>query len=223
MIPVRLQLKNFMSYGTGVPPLELVGVRLACLSGDNGNGKTALLDAMTWALFGETRASAEDDIVRLGADDCAVLFDFIVSGDKYRVKRQRGKRGGAVWELQIWQEDGSLRSLSGTNARETKTKIEQLLRMDYRTFLASGYLARDAPMSSPAPRSPSVRRSSPTFSTCPATSASKSLPKSVRKEAEDRETDAERTLRSIDAELENEDRYHIALEDAQKRMARSTF
>jgi exonuclease SbcC len=218
MIPVRLQLKNFMSYGTGVPPLELVGVRLACLSGDNGNGKTALLDAITWALFGETRASTEDDIVRLGADDCAVLFDFIVGGDKYRIKRQRGKRGGAVWELQIWQEDGSLRSLSGTNARETKTKIEQLLRMDYKTFLASGYLAQGRADEFARATVTERKKVLADILDLSRYERLEELAKEKRKEAEDRETDAERTLRTIDAELENEDRYHMALDDAQKRL-----
>src|SRR5439155_4706896 len=105
VIPVRLQLKNFMSYGEGVPPLDFTGVRLACLSGDNGNGKTALLDAMTWALFGETRAPSEDDVIRLGAPDVQVLFDFLVDGAKYRIHKARGRRGGAGWELQVWQED----------------------------------------------------------------------------------------------------------------------
>ena len=218
MIPVRLQLKNFMSYGTGVPPLELAGVRLACLSGDNGNGKTALLDAITWALFGETRASSEDDIVRLGADDCAVLLDFIVGGDKYRIKRQRGKRGGAVWELQIWQEDGSLRSLSGTNSRETKSKIEQLLRMDYKTFLASGYLAQGRADEFARATVTERKKVLADILDLSRYERLEELAKEKRKEAEDRETDAERTLRTIDAELENEDRYHIALEDAQKRL-----
>ena len=78
MIPVRLQLKNFMSYGESVPPLEFTGMRIACLSGDNGSGKTTLLDAVTWALWGETRAPSEDDVIRLGASDCRVLFDFSI-------------------------------------------------------------------------------------------------------------------------------------------------
>ena len=49
MIPVRLELKNFMSYGEQVTPLDFHGMHIACLSGDNGNGKSALLDAITGA------------------------------------------------------------------------------------------------------------------------------------------------------------------------------
>jgi exonuclease SbcC len=90
VIPVRLQLKNFMSYGEGVPPLEFSGIRIACLSGDNGNGKTALLDAITWALWGETRATSEDDVIRLGAADCRVLLDFIVEAPGTGSTRRAG-------------------------------------------------------------------------------------------------------------------------------------
>ena len=54
-------------------PLDFSGMHLACLSGDNGNGKSALLDAMTWALWGEARASA-DELIRLGTDEMLSLI-----------------------------------------------------------------------------------------------------------------------------------------------------
>ncbi|MCL6628983.1 MAG: AAA family ATPase, partial [Armatimonadetes bacterium] len=90
MIPIRLELRNFMSYGDQVTPLEFTGLRLACLSGDNGNGKSALLDAITWALWGEARAPA-DELIRLGADEMRVVFDFRLGDDVYRVIRGRSK------------------------------------------------------------------------------------------------------------------------------------
>ena len=34
MIPVRLQLRNFMCYRENVPPLDFTGIHLACLSGN---------------------------------------------------------------------------------------------------------------------------------------------------------------------------------------------
>ena len=54
MIPIRLALRNFMCYREG--ELSFEGLHVACLCGDNGNGKSALLDAMTWALWGKARA-----------------------------------------------------------------------------------------------------------------------------------------------------------------------
>jgi len=45
MIPARLSLRNFLCYRDNVPPLDFTGIHVACLAGDNGHGKTALLDA----------------------------------------------------------------------------------------------------------------------------------------------------------------------------------
>ncbi len=39
MIPVRLQVRNFLSYRDNVPPLDFAGIHVACLSGANGHGK----------------------------------------------------------------------------------------------------------------------------------------------------------------------------------------
>src|SRR5438067_12163587 len=104
MIPIKLTLKNFMSYGEEETTLPFEGIHVACLSGDNGNGKSALLDAMTWALWGKTRASSvqsvsEDDLIRRNADEMEVRFEFDLTDQRYRVvrKRKRGKTGD--WQL----------------------------------------------------------------------------------------------------------------------------
>ncbi|MBA7588863.1 hypothetical protein ES708_30933 [subsurface metagenome] len=60
MIPVKLDLKNFLSYGEEVPPLDFTQFHVACLSGANGQGKSALLDALTWSIWGEGREDYQD-------------------------------------------------------------------------------------------------------------------------------------------------------------------
>ena len=65
MIPVILKLRNFMCYRDEVPPLYFDGFHVACLCGDNGNGKSALLDAITWALWGKTRAKSDDELIHI--------------------------------------------------------------------------------------------------------------------------------------------------------------
>ena len=57
MIPLSLSLRNFLSYGENVPPLDFTQFRIACLTGDNGHGKSALLDGITYALWGEARSA----------------------------------------------------------------------------------------------------------------------------------------------------------------------
>jgi exonuclease SbcC len=140
MIPIRLELMNFMSYGERVTPLDFRGMRLACLSGDNGNGKSAILDAITWVLWGEARASS-DELIRLGSDEMRVTFDFELEGDVYRVLRGRSRRNsGNFWEVYRTDPSGEYRSISGQGMRETEKVIERLLRMDYKTFINSAYI-----------------------------------------------------------------------------------
>ncbi|MDP2727330.1 MAG: AAA family ATPase, partial [Dehalococcoidia bacterium] len=67
MVPIALRLRNFLSYRDNVPPLSFEGIHLACLSGDNGHGKSALLDAITWAVWGQARAKSDDDLVYAAA------------------------------------------------------------------------------------------------------------------------------------------------------------
>lgn len=146
MIPVSLSVKNFMSYGSEEAVLPLEGIHVACLSGDNGNGKSALLDAMTWALWGKTRASAvksvsDDDLIRVGADEMEVRFEFDLDSERYRAvrKRRRGRPGGE-WSLARRSADGPFVPLGGGGHRDTERHIVQLLSMEYETFINSAYL-----------------------------------------------------------------------------------
>ncbi|MEI2617645.1 MAG: AAA family ATPase [Thermomicrobiales bacterium] len=62
MIPLQLTLRNFLSYRDEAT-IDFTNIRIACLSGDNGAGKSALLDAITWALWGETRTPSDRDVI----------------------------------------------------------------------------------------------------------------------------------------------------------------
>ena len=144
MIPLSLRLRNFMSYGEHVPPLDFTPITTACLTGDNGHGKSALLDAITWALWGQTRAKSIDDIVRLGQDECEVEFAFDLEGDRYRVLRKRSLRtrsGLSALELHGFDPaTRSYRALSGNSIRETEAKIAHILHMNYDTFVNSVFI-----------------------------------------------------------------------------------
>ena len=69
MVPVKLSIKNFMCYRDNVALLSFSGVHVACLCGGNGSGKSALLDVMSWALWGKSRARSADELVHVGEAD----------------------------------------------------------------------------------------------------------------------------------------------------------
>ena len=148
MVPLKLTLKNFICYRDQVPTLDLEGVRLACLSGQNGHGKSALLDAITWALWGRARGKNQDELIYYGADEMQVELEFKVRDARYRVERRharagsRSRRGGHS-DLQLQIFDGAnLVPITGNTIRETQARIEQLVGLDYETFINSAYLVQ---------------------------------------------------------------------------------
>nr|WP_103030068.1 SMC family ATPase [Salinibacter altiplanensis] len=151
MVPVRLELKNFLSYGTEAPPLEFDHFSVACLSGGNGEGKSALLDAMTWAVWGEARKSSgrrkpDEELIRIGTRHMQVSFTFDLDDARYRVVRsfsrsETGKTTSSDLEFQLNDAAGTeYRPLTGATQRETQARIEDTLGLDYDTFINSAFL-----------------------------------------------------------------------------------
>ncbi|HZS01097.1 MAG TPA: SMC family ATPase [Chloroflexota bacterium] len=141
MIPIKLHLRNFLCYADAHEPLRFDGIHVACISGDNGHGKSALLDAITWALWGKCRADSADDLIHTGQTEMEVEFEFYLGEGRYRVlrKRSRGGRGQTTLDLHVVHEDG-LRPLTGATVRETQERIVELVGMGYDTFINSSFL-----------------------------------------------------------------------------------
>ena len=145
MIPIKLRVRNFMCYRDNVPPLYFDGIHTACICGDNGNGKSALIDAITWALWGRTRARSDDDLIHSTQTEMEVEFDFAVGQQPYRIirkhskPRRRRRSGRTILEFQIASGDG-FRSITGNSKTQTQQKIINVLHMDYDTFINSAYL-----------------------------------------------------------------------------------
>jgi DNA repair protein SbcC/Rad50 len=141
MIPIELRVRNFMCY-RDVPPLVFDGIHLACLTGPNGHGKSALLDAMTWALWGRARARRDDDLIHLGESEMEVEFTFDLGSTVYRVLRKRDSsgRGRTLLDLQVRSASGTFSSIAEPGVRATQDALVRLLRMDYDTFTNSAFL-----------------------------------------------------------------------------------
>ena len=81
MIPVKLNIQNFKCYRDNVPSLNLDGLHIACLTGSNGHGKSSLLDAITWALWGDAVHRPQDELVHTGQQDMRVELEFLAGGE----------------------------------------------------------------------------------------------------------------------------------------------
>lgn len=140
MIPVKLELHNFLAY-RDPPPLDLSGLHMACLAGANGAGKSSLLDAITWALWGKARARRDDDLIHGDETEMHVRLTFALGGHLYRVMRYRSRQGRGTSTLHLEVADGEgWRPITAPSIRETQEKINAILRLDYETFINSAFL-----------------------------------------------------------------------------------
>ena len=148
MIPLHLYLSGFLSYRDPAE-LDFTSFELACISGANGAGKSSLLDAITWALFGQARRR-DDTMINHHCDAAEVIFTFEYESNIYRV--QRANRRGKTSELQLYilpdsnppQPAGQIltldwKPLSERTLRETQERLQQILRLDYETFVNASF------------------------------------------------------------------------------------
>jgi len=146
MIPVTLSIKGFLSY---LEPVEIdfLGFDLACISGPNGAGKSSLLDAITWALFGQAR-KRDDSLINTRATTAEVSFIFEYESNTYRVQRIKSRQKPVMLEFQIMagvKEANDIpgethwKALTERTLRETDARIQQTLRLDYETFINASF------------------------------------------------------------------------------------
>src|SRR5512138_2788805 len=110
MIPVCLHLSGFLSYQEPTE-LDFTAFDLGCISGANGAGKSSLLDAMTWVLFGQARRR-DDTLINSHARAAEVALEFDYEGNRYRIQRTKLKDKAVIVEFQVQEGEGSWRSLS---------------------------------------------------------------------------------------------------------------
>lgn len=136
MIPLKLALSGFLSYRTPVE-IDFTAFELACISGHNGAGKSSLLDAFTWALFGEARKRGEE-LINAASETASVSLTFAYEQNIYRVLRSLTRGKSTVLEFQI-QHNNRWRPLTEKTVRATQERIQSTLRMDYDTFVNASF------------------------------------------------------------------------------------
>lgn len=136
MIPLRLKLTGFLSYRDPVE-IDFTTFELACISGQNGAGKSSLLDAITWVLFGQAR-KRDDTLINSASESAEVVFSFSYEQSIYRIQRIMTRGKTTLLEFQI-QNNGTFRPLTEASSRATQTRIENILRLDYDTFVNASF------------------------------------------------------------------------------------
>lgn len=142
MIPIKLRLAGFTSYREPVE-VDFTGFDLACVSGANGAGKSSLLDAITYALYGKARVQNEA-IINTASKTAEVTLDFSYENQVYRVTRSNSRGKTTQVDFFIQQPDAettgkSWKVLTERTLRETDAKIINTLRLDYESFVNASF------------------------------------------------------------------------------------
>jgi len=136
MRPLRLELEGFTAFRSHTV-VDFEGVELFALTGATGSGKTSILDAMVFALYGNVPRLADQravaPVIAQGMAEARVRLDFTIGADEYSATRvvRRTKTGGGTTAEARLEHGGEV--LAGT-ADEVNEAITELLGLRYDHF-----------------------------------------------------------------------------------------
>ena len=131
MITFRtLKWKNFLSTGNNWSSLDLVKNKTTLVVGSNGAGKSTMLDALSFALFGKAhRNISKPQLVNsINNKNCVVEVTFNVHGSDFRIIR-----GIKPNVFEIWKGETMINQSS--HAKEYQKILEQnILKLNHKSF-----------------------------------------------------------------------------------------
>lgn len=130
-----VSIKNFFSYGPQETVIDLSGNGITNISGVNGVGKSTIIEAMLFALYGKTRQEKVADVVnRSVGKDCKVSVEFVGDDDEvYKVLRYRAH---TTHKDKVYLFKGD-KDISSKNTSDTNEQIIDYFGMPYVAFVNS--------------------------------------------------------------------------------------
>src|SRR5699024_5747433 len=140
--PIRLIVDGFARY-TSRQEVDFEGASLFAIAGPTGAGKTLILDAITFALYGKTPRLTQrlESLVSSSRTMLAVDLTFEVATGRYRVVRTiEPKRTTVAKDIRleelapggVW-----IRVPETEQLREANRKVEELVGLDFEAFTRS--------------------------------------------------------------------------------------
>lgn len=146
MRPLELRLRNFRSFFGDDHRFDFRGRRLIGIAGPIGSGKSTILDAVAFALYGRTPriGRATKSLIHQRADNAAVALRFEVEGDVWEAVRNLRRTGSSQHALYRLADDmaDAQPDEKVTLERDVNQRIEDLLGLDFHGFGRSVLLAQ---------------------------------------------------------------------------------
>ena len=141
ILPILLSMKNFTSYiDETIDFTKFNSPAIIC--GDNGNGKSSIIDAITTALYfrargTDTRGTGIDDLITKGQKEFTINYIFEMDGHQFQIIRSKVRNGSHKLSLFI---DGADQSSS---IKETQQRIIDSIKIDFDTFIDTVCIAQN--------------------------------------------------------------------------------
>jgi len=158
MRPIRLEIQGFTSFRNRAS-LDFNDMEVFSIIGENGAGKSSLLEAMLFALYGQTprmQGVAKKDLVSQGSNELKVLFEFSSGERVYRVTRSFKIKGTPFAKIEKYK-DGDWATVADKDGEVTR-EVERILRLPYNAFTKAVIIPQGQFDKFLKPDSPSERR-----------------------------------------------------------------
>jgi DNA repair exonuclease SbcCD ATPase subunit len=125
-----LRWKNFLSTGNSWTHVDFTSHKTTLVVGHNGAGKSTMLDALAFALFGKAhRNISKPQLVNtINNKDCLVEVEFNVSGSNLKVVR-----GIKPNIFEIWK-DGTMINQSSHSKEYQKILEQNIIKLNHKSF-----------------------------------------------------------------------------------------
>ena len=144
MIQIKnLTVKNFMSVGAATQGIDFDRNDLTLVLGENldlggdgsrnGTGKTTIINALSYALYGQALSNIRKDnlVNKTNGKNMLVSLDFSVNSQEYRIERGRKPN---VLRFYINNEHKAAEDEAQGDSRETQDAIERVMNMSHDMF-----------------------------------------------------------------------------------------